>query len=1446
VDKFGIAGRLSTDGDFAPANPACGIRLLVMQIRLSIRDVDGFARDVAVTAPSDAVVDEVFAAIKALLPRGRDGEAGMWSGSHRLPSNALLGGPGLRNGDVLTLGRAGERDLIANAVLRLHVTGGPDAGLIEPLPRGVTTVGRSPTCDVTLTDPDVSRQHAALTVTTAGITVRDLGSTNGTLLDGAAVDPDGAFVALGQVLRLGESLLCVAAADEPAAAVRPGPDGVCLVNRPPRLAGQLPDREVVAPVRSTSPGPQRIQWLAALLPTLVGVGLALAMHSIQFLAFTLLSPVMIIGTSAGDRLHWRRSRRREANTFHRRDATSNHECARLLTAEVAHRRRAHPDPAAVLRTATIPDSRLWERRRSDPDVLDVRLGVADLPAALRLRRGTECESAGIAHLVPSVVNLCGGPIGIAGPRGIALGTGRWIVTQLAALHSPSDLRLVLLLSDAAAPAWTWARWLPHLHDNVATDVEHRAAIVADLARVVDERLAHRPREPGGWTGPWTVVLVDRAGALADLPGLAGVLANGPSVGITAVCLDDEERRLPAACRVVARVCGETGTRLDVQTAAGTANVLNDRVGTRWAERVARALAPLADASVDSASAILDQYRLLDLLDIGDAAPEAIISRWSVGQQPRTVLGCSAEGPFGIDLERDGPHALVAGTTGAGKSELLQSLIAGVAAGSSPEAVAFLLIDYKGGAAFAECGRLPHSVGLVTDLDPHLTRRALQSLDAELRRREALFADAGVKDIAGYRASPHHQTAPVGRLVLVVDEFAALAEELPDFVSGLVAIAQRGRSLGVHLVLATQRPGGVISPEIRANSSLRIALRVTDAAESMDVIGTDAAAAIDKKRPGRAFVRTGSSVTEIQVGRVAGAVPIAGRRATVTPLDEWGRASPHDRKAAGDKTDLQLLVDAICEAAARCDLPAPQRPWLPPLPTELPARRLREPSRHTTIPVGLIDLPSEQRQSPLCIDLRTAGPILLVGGPRSGRTTALRTFAGSAAARLSPGDLHIYAIDGAGGQLRALGDLPHCGAVIARDEFGAAERLLAKLTEEVAHRHARLTEVGASSLAEARDGGEAIPYLALLIDSWEGFVAASDEHDAGRSVDTLLNLLRESAAVGVTVALTGDRAALAARVAGAVARKYVFRLADRADYALAGIPPGAVPGSLPSGRALCAETGAEVQFAFLGADASTAEQQRALSGVATSAPPPAEGREPFRIRPLPSRIAVATVVREAAASDSAALPSTHVLLGVGGDEPSPIAVDLFAGDARLLIAGPPRSGRTTALRLILDQVCAAGHAAALRVAAPRRSALLTAATARGLNVVTPDDPPSIVDPPSQNPLLLLVDDSEAFLDSPVGEALSGLVRRAAHGVAAAVAAHADELAVTYRGIAHEVRRSRAGLLLQPGPGDGDLLGLRLGRARPARLPGRGVLAVDQPQLRQLSGGASVIPIQVALP
>jgi S-DNA-T family DNA segregation ATPase FtsK/SpoIIIE len=371
-----------------------------------------------------------------------------------------------------------------------------------------------------------------------------------------------------------------------------------------------------------------------------------------------------------------------------------------------------------------------------------------------------------------------------------------------------------------------------------------------------------------------------------------------------------------------------------------------------------------------------------------------------------------------------------------------------------------------------------------------------------------------------------------------------------------------------------------------------------------------------------------------------------------------------------------------------------------------------------------------------------------------------------------------------------------------------------------------------SVAEARERGEVIPFVMLIVDGWEGFVAAADEHDAGRSVDTLLALIRDSAAAGFTIAIAGDRATLAARVAGLVARKYVLRLADRADYALAGISPRDVPASMPPGRAVCAATTAEVQFAFLGGEPSAAAQQQALRELsAVSGPAPGPG--PIRIRPLPARIALAS------------LGSTEqgtAVLGVGGDEQSPVAVDLFAGAGRLIVAGPPRSGRTTVLRLILQQM----RDCDLLVGAPKRSGLVEAAQAGGIHVLTPDDPAAAIPPPRSQPLLVLVDDSEAFLDTGVGDALTELLRSGRSSVAAVVAARNDELAVTYRGVGNEARRSRAGLLLRPEPGDGELLGLRLPRTYSAQPPGRGVLAVEQPQLRAISGGAGGLRIQVALP
>lgn len=1408
-----------------------------MRIEFTVRAQHRVSHDVAVTAPTGCTVSDFAARLSALVDGEPDAE--VWCGPRRVASTELLGSRGLRTGDIVSLGGPGPRDLSAGAVLRLHVVGGPDAGQIVALPRGTLTIGRDADCDVVLTDPDVSRRHAEITVSAVGTTVRDMHSTNGTSLAGQTVDEDPVALSPGALVRIGDSFLSVSGADQAPASVRASPAGSVLVNRPPRVRTPVGTREVTFPEHGGARTAQRVQWIAALLPALAGGALALAMHSPQFLMFALLSPVIILATALGDRVHWRRSRRHDAISYRHREADARAATVSGLEREVFSRRRAAPDPAVLYTIATVPGAALWERRRSDADALSARIGLADLPSTLVARRGSHAEAAGCVQDVPVALDLRAGPLGIAAPRAIGLGVARWLVSQLAVLHSPADLDIALLLCDGVAASWTWARWLPHVGTRAATTPEDRQSLVNELASLVEKRLAGRRLAPDGWRGPWVLLVVDRAGELNEMPGLASLLAVGSAAGITAICLDEHERGLPASCASSALATGETGSRLQISRGDGAEPVIAvaDQVTSRWAGSVARALAPLADPGRDASCALPASCRLIDLLGIEQFDAALLLDRWSRSDgSPSTVLGTGVDGAISIDLIRDGPHALIAGTTGAGKSELLQSLVAGLAANHPPEAVSFVLIDYKGGAAFADCSSLPHTVGMVTDLDAQLTGRVLRSLHCELGRREQLFAVLGAKDLAAYRAA-----APPGvtlsRLVLVVDEFAALAEELPEFISGLIAIAQRGRSLGIHLVLATQRPGGVISPEIRANTTLRIALRVSDPAESSDVIGTDRAAHLARATPGRAVVRIAERLVEIQTARIGGPARLgASHDIAVTPLDDWRRPLVPDDDGLAVQSDLQLLVGAARQAAAMLCCASVHRPWLPPLPAQLPAREL-DAARGTCVTFGLADLPDEQQQLPVRLDLQAGGSVSFTGGPRSGRSNALVTIASIAAQQLTTDELAIYAIDCAGGALNVLAGLAHCATTATRDRFELVETLLRRLEAEITRRQAWLATWGVSSFEQARSAGHLAPAMLCLLDGWEDFVAAAEEHDAGRSTELFVRLLGMGPSVGLTVVLAGDRSTLAARLAGAVATKFVLGLSDRADYALAGITARSVPQNMVPGRAVRAADSVELQLAFLGAEPTRAEQTQTIAAVCagarhTGTACPASDFEPIRLRPLPARIAI----------DELAVTPGRFVLGVGGDAAEPMNVDLFAGAGRLLIAGPSRSGRSTALSMLLVQAVRAGIA--VIAAAPHRSPLSGVADAHGVCLLRPDAPASAAANLATQPrTLLLVDDSEAFLDTPVGEVLSVTTRTAPVGLCVVVAGSSEELPLTYRGVAAEVRRSRCALILQPGPGDGELVGRRLPHRRALTTAGRGVLIGDSAWGAQF--GADPIPIQVAL-
>ncbi|MCW2880051.1 MAG: segregation ATPase FtsK/SpoIIIE -like protein [Sphaerisporangium sp.] len=1324
----------------------------------------------------------------------------------------------------------------------------------------------------------------------------------------------------GTPLTCGNSVLVLRATEPPDAHLDVLPEGGLAYNRPPRLRPAERRKRFEVPAEPSRGEGVRLQLLAACLPAVLGLTMAAVFHMWYYLLIALMTPMIMIGQWVSDRRHGRRKYRQDMKAYRERLAAFEAAVEKARAVNELERRAASPDPAELLLTATGPRRRLWERRSHDPDALRLRIGLADLPAEIEFvpERGASPDTAmpelPMSGAVPvSLAMRRLGVAGMTGPRDVTLGLARSLVGAAVTLHSPRDLAVVVLSANAdGAAQWSWARWLPHCAPRdadcvalVGADPEAAAQRVSELAALIGERLGDDEglgsiAPAKGWARsflpdeeplfasyddrPYDVlVILDGAQVLRALPGMPQVLRQGPRAGVYTIAIDEDQRLLPEECATVVDCASEGFVRLRGGGLDAIGEILADQVSPAWCDRLARSLAPLRDVSRDDGAATLPgSVRLLDLLGLTPTG-RAVAGRWrSGGRTTEVPIGVGADGPFSVDLRTDGPHALVAGTTGAGKSELLQTLICSLAVANRPDEMTFVLIDYKGGAAFKECVRLPHTVGMVSDLDEHLTQRALSSLAAEIRRRERLLLAAGAKDIDDYHElRDHAQTisgavpaqrgasipqsrpaaplAPLPRLLLIIDEFAALVSELPDFVDGLVDIARRGRSLGIHLVLATQRPGGVVTADIQANTSLRIALRVTEATESADVISGPEAAHISKSTPGRCYVRSGVGAAQaVQTARVGGKVPEAARRGSGPTVVEVGwrdlghplRATPgasgSNGVSGGPSSDLAVLVDAVVEAARLAGVDEQPSPWLAPLP-ELVLLEESAQGGDEVPPLrfGLTDLPWAQDRRPLVLDPAHGGHLLIAGTARTGRSTALRTLAASIALHSSPEDVHLHAIDCGSGALLPLVSLPHCGAVVTRDQLDRVERLLTRLRSEVGRRQQLLAEAGYASLAEARAANTPgsplrMPWLVLMLDRWEGFAAAFEGYDYGRLLDSLMQLLREGPAVGLRAVVTADRSGLLGQISTLFEDRLIMRLADPADYGLAGLPPRSLPSSMPPGRVISIEEQGvvESQVALLCDDPSGPAQVAALQALArTSA-----GRFPsagslLRVDALPMRI---TSTQTLDLSPGFKPPSPlWALLGAGGDSLAPLGVDLLAQGPAAVIAGPSRSGRSSALLTAARSLL--GRDTPLAVVAPRRSPLRELSGEPGVLAVlggdgeTADLPGVLAD---HDRYVVIVDDAELVSpDSPLGLALESTLRSGRdgeHGLL--IAGTTGDLATAYRGFVAEARKARTGLLLSvQSPADGDLFNVRLPRGAVGGPPGRGLLVV--------SGTAT--PIQTAL-
>ena len=910
-------------------------------MRVSVTVVDprqDARRDVLIDAADETPMAEVLAELQrealgvVTVPgvpslaarRAADaGESPLYLDGHVLDTGGTLADSGLREGSLVVVGDAAAslRDEPSGTV-ELRLVSGRGAGAVHRLDVGEATIGGDPACVVCLPDDRVPPVAVTVSVAADGtVTISPYDDAAAALaaafpnhdhalaLDREALTQDTTWP-VGGLLQLGDFLVELEQVDEPDAAVAESPDpGWLDYNRPPRLLPPLRQTAFKLPSPPSEQTRLGLPWLVMLMPMALAIVFVLVTGRLYMLMMGLFSPVMMLGNYLQNRKQGKMSYRQQLADYKDKKRRIEEDAEQAVVDERLARRLDAPDPAMVLLVANGPRSRLWERRTTDPDYLAVRLGVGDLESEVTVEDPEQLEhrrrTVRTAYDVPVTIPLSErGVVGIAGRGDLPRRIAAWAVVQLAVLQSPRDTVIYVLTDQDGAADWDWLRWLPHARpsfgqDTVTTigvDAESCGRRIAELTAVLSARRQARGARSGApVAGPDVVVVVDGARRLRSLPGVVTLLKEGPPLGIYALCLDSDERLLPEEATAVV-VETVSGLALRQQRITVVEDVTPDLVEQPWLQRVARALAPVRDISGGDDDAILPSAcRLTEVMQLEPVGAQTIMARWAV--QPRSteaVIGISLDGPFAIDLRRDGPHGLVAGTTGAGKSELLQIAGRVPRGGQPPDGMTFVLVDYKGGAAFKDCENLPHTVGMVTDLDAHLVERALVSLGAELTRREHLLADAGAKDIEDYvdLRENRPQLDPMPRLLIVIDEFASLARELPDFVTGLVNIAQRGRSLGIHLILATQRPGGVVSPEIRANTNLRIALRVTDASESTDVIDAPDAGSISKANPGRAYVRLGR--------QLPGAVPVRPGRRPPSRRDRRSAPAPVAATAAAGR------------------------------------------------------------------------------------------------------------------------------------------------------------------------------------------------------------------------------------------------------------------------------------------------------------------------------------------------------------------------------------------------------------------------------------------------------------------------------------------------------------------------------------------------------------------
>ncbi|SEL31204.1 type VII secretion protein EccCa [Streptacidiphilus jiangxiensis] len=1052
-----------------------------------------------------------------------------------------------------------------------------------------------------------------------------------------------------------------------------------------------------------------------------------------------------LGRSSGER---RRRMRAERRDYLRYLAQKRKQARQAADEQRAALLWDNPAPRDLWALAR--GGRLWERRPGHEDFGRVRIGLGVRRAALEfvppqtkpvedleplcavsLRRFTMAHQTVPGLPIPVTLSRFTS-VEFAGDGDSALGLIRAMVGQLTVFHSPDELRVAVLGDDSGRAEWDWVKWLPHnahrSEQDAAGPVRLAAAdhdtLMQLLGTEVRDRPDHDPSASPSIAEPFVVVIAQGV----PLPDSSRLLHGG----LRNVVLLDATGAMtggPKVLRLTTR-----GDRVEFPSGSDTVSAQADALSGVEAVTLARVLAPLrTSGSVELPDRPLESdLELTTLLGIRDPRTFDVDAKWRPrqAQSARLLvpLGVTEDGEvIELDLKESaqggmGPHGLLIGATGSGKSELLRTLVIGLAATHSSEVLNLVLVDFKGGATFLNMDRLPHTSAVITNLadEIHLVDRMRDSINGEMIRRQELLREAGYSSLFDYEKARHAgaELAPLPSLLVVVDEFSELLASKPEFVDLFVSIGRLGRSLGVHLLLASQRLDESRIHKVEGHLSYRIALRTFSSMESRSVIGVASAYELPSA-PGNGFLKIDTTnLVRFKAAYVSGPAPdpvsaaeesLQQARAhhEVRPftLDQQGQllseaaavaAVPAPRPAAeqpdraqSDESLLEVLIDRLEESG-----PPARQVWLPPLTAPASLDQLLpgivpDPARGMTaadypglgrlrVPLGMVDRPYEQLRELLVADLSAAdGHLGLVGAPQTGKSTALRTLILSLALTHTPDEVQFYCLDFGGGGLVSVSGLPHVGSVATRLERDRVLRTVAELTQLMERREQEFTARGLESMAAYRalcaQGAVDDPYgdVFLVVDGW--FTLRQDFDDLEPKV---MELAVRGLSFGIHLVASAVRwSELRPRLRDMLGTKLELRLGDSLESEVGPRVAATIPHQ--PGRGLTS-SGHHFLAALPRLDSSpeTADLTEATKAAVAEIRAFWPGGAAPDVRLLPTLLPAENL--------PPAEGDLKVALGWDEQRLQPVWHD-FAAQPHLMVFGDGETGKTNALRLVIKSI-----------------------------------------------------------------------------------------------------------------------------------------------------------------